>query len=230
MKHRIFVPIFVAAILALGSALPSSGQSTAPTAQARYPQWTGSGYPAARHLAVMLLQFDNAAVNMAQAAQRSATDANVKRLAGDIIAERSRELTTMRSAYQKQYGEAPPAWGGTGGNYGAMGGGGMMGGGPGYSGHHNNGYNNNGYNMMAGTMGQMMTYGDGYQTMMGNSSNWWGGGNAGTAFVPALMRLDAMQISMATLGLQSNAQNLGGMYRTIIATRTSELSRLSKML
>ncbi|HUZ49329.1 MAG TPA: hypothetical protein VMW12_06240, partial [Candidatus Dormibacteraeota bacterium] len=85
-------------------------------------------------------------------------------------------------------------------------------------------------NMMGGTMGQMMAYGDGYQTMMGNSSNWWGGGNAGTAFVPALMRLDAMQISMATLGLQSNAQNLGGMYRTIIATRTSELSRLSKML
>lgn len=63
MKHRIFVPIFVAAILAVGSALPSSGQSTAPTAQGRYPQWTGSGYPAGRHLEVMLLQFDNAAVN-----------------------------------------------------------------------------------------------------------------------------------------------------------------------
>ncbi len=220
MKHRIFVPIFVAAILAMGSALPSLGQSTAPTAQGRYPQWTGSGYPAARHLEVMLLQFDNAAVNMAQAAQRSSADATVKRLAGDIIAQRSRELTTMRSAYQKQYGEAPPAWGAAGGSYGTMRGGGMMGGGRG----------NNGYNMMGGTMGQMMAYGDGYQTMMGNASNWWGGGNAGTAFVPALMRLDAMQISMATLGLQSNAQNLGGMYRTIIATRTSELSRLSKML
>jgi len=220
MKHRIFATIFAAVILAIGSAVPSSGQSTAPTAQTRYPQWTGSGYPAARHLEVMLLQFDNAAVNMAEAAQRSTTDANVKRLASDIIAQRARELTTMRSSYQKQYGETPPAWGGTGGNYGPMGGGGMMGGGRG----------NNGYNMMGGTMGQMMAYGDGYQTMMGNSSNWWGGGNAGTAFVPALMRLDAMQISMATLGLQSNAQNLGGMYRTIIATRTSELSRLSKML
>ncbi len=219
MKYRIFIPIFVAAIIAMGLALPSSGQSTAPTAQGHYPQWTGSGYPAGRHLEVMLLQFDNAAVNMAQAAQRSSAGAAVKHLAGEIIAQRSRELTTMRSAYQKHYGEAPPAWGGAG-NYGMMHGGGMMGGGRG----------NSGYNMMGGTMGQMMAYGDGYQTMMGNSSNWWGGGNAGTAFVPALMRLDAMQISMATLGLQSNPQGLGGTYRTIIDARTSELSRLSKML
>lgn len=225
MKHRIVVPIFAAVVLAMGSALPSSGQSMAPTAQARYPQWTGAGYPAERHLAVMLLQFDNAAVNMAQAAQRNATNANVKRLASEIVAQRSRELTTMRSAYQKQYGETPPAWGGAGGNYGAMRGGGMMGGGPG-----DNEHRNNGYNMMGGTMGQMMAYGDGYQTMMGNSSNWWGGGNAGTAFVPALMRLDAMQISMATIGLQSKPGSLEGLYRTIIATRTSELSRLSKML
>ncbi len=227
MKHRILAPIFVAAILAVGWAVPSSAQSAAPPARAGYPQWTGSGYPVARHLEVMLLQFDNAALNMAQAAQRSATNANVKGLAGEIIAGRSRELTAMRSAYEKQYGAAPPAWGGAGGNYGPMGGGGggMMGGPNGY-----NGPNGRGGYMMGGSMGQMMEYGDGYQTMMGNSSNWWGGGNAGTAFVPALMRLDAMQISMATLGLQSNPQGLGGMYRTIIDARTSELSRLSKML
>ena len=210
MKRNIFLIAIAAVMLAAGLALPSSGQSTRPANQARYPQWTGAGYPVDRHLAIMLVQFDNAAVNMAQGAQSSTASADVKGLAADVIAQRSRELTSMRAEYQKRYGEAPPAWGAANGDYGAMRG--------------------NGSGMMGGTMGQMMAYGDGYQTMMGNSSNWWGGVNAGTSFVPALMRLDAMQISMATLGLQSNAGDLGGLYRTVISARTSELARLSKML
>ena len=226
MKRNIFLIAIAAVMLAAGLALPSSGQSTRPANQARYPQWTGAGYPVDRHLAIMLVQFDNAAVNMAQGAQSSTASADVKGLAADVIAQRSRELTSMRAEYQKRYGEAPPAWGAANGDYGAMrgNGSGMMGGGQQLMG------GNNGYAMMGGTMGQMMAYGDSYQTMMGNSSNWWGGVNAGTSFVPALMRLDAMQISMATLGLQSNAGDLGGLYRTVISARTSELARLSKML
>lgn len=74
----------------------------------------------------------------------------------------------------------------------------------------------------------MMGYGDAYQMMMGGQSNWWGSTNADSGFVQALIRLDAMEISMATLGLSSSEPDTEKLARSVVSARTDELSRLSK--
>ncbi len=81
-----------------------------------------------------------------------------------------------------------------------------------------------------GMMGQMMTSGDRYQMMMGQQSNWWGSTGADAGFAPALIRLDAMEISMATLGLRSNTAQTQALTHTILSARATELARLSNML
>lgn len=213
--------------LAATSFVPAFAQSTSPTQ--RIPAWTGAMYPPDRHIFVMLLHFNDAALAMAQAAQKSTTKDNVKNLAADVIAQRSRDLTTEQAAYRAQYGQAPPAWG----NW-TMGANGMMSGSANgmMNGSTNGMMNGSGNGMMGsgGMTGQMMTTGDGYQMMMGYQSNWWGTSGADTGFVPALIRLDAMEISMATLGLRSHVTQTKTLCRTILSARTTELARLSNML
>ena len=250
MRSHTPVTIAWSLVLCVALAAASEAQTSAPTAGSN-PVWTGAAYPMSRHVGIMLVHLDDAALAMAQSAQQHATSKTVKGLAIDIIAERSREVSQLKSAYQKQYGEAPPAWGpgmgymrsgsgvhgsgntrnnmmnGTGSN-------GVVGSGHGMMGASSSGN----YGMAGGSeigersmMGQMMMSGDNYQMMMGNPSNWWGPGiTADAGFVPALLRLDAMQMSMASLGLRSSDTETRNLSRSVVSARVAELARLSKLL
>jgi uncharacterized protein (DUF305 family) len=224
----------IATLVAFVAALTGpSAANTTPSASEGYPHWTGASYPFAQHLTIMMLHLDDAALAMARSAQQSAKSDSVKKLALDVIAERGRESATTRSAYTKKFGEAPPAWPTPQDTYGSgmMGGGygsGMMGEG------HGPGTMGGGYGQRDGSRtngswyGPMMGYGDSYQMMMGGRSNWWGTSNANEGFVPALIRLDAMEISMAALGLSSSDADAKKLARDVISARTDELSRLAK--
>lgn len=212
------VVAFTASLLGPAAAQPISAPSGG-----TYPNWTGASYPFPQHLTTMLLHLDEAALAMARTAQKSAKNENVKKLAADVVAERSRDVQTMRSEYNKRYGQTPPVWPSPQSGRGAYGPG-MMGGGygPGMMGGSGTvGGNGSWY-------GPMMGYGDSYQMMMGGQSNWWGSTNADDGFVQALMRLDAMEISMATLGLSSSDPDTKKLARSIVSARTNELSGLSK--
>lgn len=202
-------------VIALALLAPASARSTSPGTS--FPASTGAGYPFGRHLAIMLVHMDGTGLAMAEDAQQHASSDVVKRLAAEIGAQRSKEIASGEKAYRKQYGQTMPAWMGSGmaGSSG-MAGGGMMGGGTGMAG--------------GGMTGQMMSYGDGYQMMMGDGANWWGSSNVDSGFVPAIMRLDAMQVSMATLGVHSSDVQTARLCSTIVSSRTAELSRLAKML
>jgi uncharacterized protein (DUF305 family) len=178
----------------------------------------------------MILHLDDAALAIAREAQQTAKSESTKKLAASVVAERTSEIATIRSAYDKRYGQAPPAWPTPQAGYGP----GMMGGG------YSSGMMGSGSSMMGsgtgmmsgatGMMGMMMGYGDAYQMMMGGRGNWWGSGNADAGLIPALMRLDSMQISMASLGLTSTDADAKTLARRIVAARTAELSRLSGSL
>jgi hypothetical protein len=75
----------------------------------------------------------------------------------------------------------------------------------------------------------MTGQGDTYQMMSGRSF-WWGSANVDRGFGPALMRLDAMEISMATLGLTSGNTNDEKLARNVLSARSQELSSLSKIV
>lgn len=232
MKHHV---VALASLLAFAGPLTSAAVSQPTSPSPNYPNWTGAPYPFAQHLTIMLLHMDDAALAMARTAQQKAKDPNVKRIAADVIADRSREAAALNSAYAKRYGQNAPAWPtpqtGTG-SYGPgmMGSGygpGMMGGGYGRGGsRYGPGMMGGGYG--AGMMGPMMGYGDGYQTMMDWRSNWWGSSSVDTGFVPALLRLDAMEVSMASLALTSNDASENDLVRGVLATRAAELARLAK--
>jgi len=229
VNYRFLASFASALALVAMLAAPTLAQTTAAGAPS-YPAWTGARYPANRHIEVMLVHLDSAALAMAEATQRNATSTNLKKLAAAVISERSKEIAQANAAYQKQYGQAPPVWGPGDGGY-------MHGSG---AGGHMDGSGAGGYGMMGGSgmmggrgtggYGQMMTYGDNYQMMMGDRSNWWGGSNAESGFVSALMRLDAMQISMASLGVRATDPDTQSLSRTIVASRIAELSRLANML
>ncbi|TAM56407.1 DUF305 domain-containing protein [bacterium] len=162
----------------------------------------------------MFLHLDDAALAMARTAQKDAKSESVKSLAAAVISERSGDIEKLRATYQKQYGQAPPAWPGPQGGQG-MHGQGMMAG-PG---------------MMMGGAGSMMGAGDAYQMMMtGGRSNWWGAADPDEGFVPALMRVDAMEIAMATLGFSSNDTGTKDLARRVASSRTRELSSLAGMV
>lgn len=232
MKRSIWFRLTTAIAFASMLTGPSVAQPTA-TAPSSYPNWTGAPYPLAQHLTIMLLHFDDAAIAMGRAAQQNAKSESVKDLAAAVITERTRDIDATRSVYTKQYGQAPPAWPTPQNGYGP----GMMGGyGPGMMG------GGHGPGMMAGSYGQpggtgnagprygpmMMGYGDAYQMMMGGRANWWGSASADDSFVPALVRLDAMEISMATLGLTASDAATKRLAHNILSARTDELSRLAK--
>jgi uncharacterized protein (DUF305 family) len=228
-KPSLFLRLASAAAFVVALTGPSVAQTTPPAPQG-YPHWTGASYPFAQHLTIMMFHLDDAAVAMARSAQQSAKSDSVKKLAGDVIAERARESATSRSAYTKKFGEAPPAWPTPQGAYGS----GMMGGGSG-SGMMGGGYGSgmmgggSGSGMMGGGYGSgMMGYGDSYQMMMGGRSNWWGTSKADEGFIPALIRLDAMEISMAALAFSSADVGAKALASDVISTRTDELSRLAK--
>jgi uncharacterized protein (DUF305 family) len=199
----------------------------------------------------MLLNSDQTALSMAQTAQQSPTSAAIKQLAADVASERTRNIATLRSAYSKRYGQTPPVRPSPQRGYGPYGPG-MMGGygsgsgyGPGMMGRNGAG-RGVGPGMMGGAgpvlggqpgargsgpwYGPMMGYGDSYQMMMGGRSFWWGSTNAEKGFVPALMRLDAMEISMATIGLTSGDANDEALARNVLSARSQELARLSKLV
>ena len=244
--------IFAGVALCLGLAMPVVAQpAPASSGAPSYPSWTGNAYPLAQHLQVMLLNSDQTALSMAQTAQQSATSAAIKKLAADVASERTRDITTLRSAYSKRYGQTPPARPAPQRGYGPYGPG-MMGGygsGSGY-GQGMMGRNGAGRGVGPGMMGgagpgpggqpgvrgsgpwygPMMNYGDSYQMMMGGRSFWWGSTNAEKGFVPALMRLDAMEISMATIGLTSGDANDEALARNVLTARSQELSRLAKLV
>lgn len=214
-------------ILALTSALTGTAfAQPAPTPRA-YPSWTGATYPFEQHLSIMLLHLDDAALAMARTAQRDAKSAGTKLLSSKVIAERTRDIAALHSLYTQRYGQEPPAWpapqNGSGprmmGGYdGMMGGyGGMMGGNP-------------GRRMGGAGYGPMMGYGDTYQMMMGNRANWWGSSSIDASFAPALMRLDAMEISMATLGLTSTESAMKALTHKVVSARAAELSQLAAAL
>lgn len=208
---------FTATLTGVSVAQPTSSPSG-------YPGWTGASYPFDQHLTIMILHLDDAALAIARQAQQTAKSESTKKLAAGVVAERTSEIASIRSAYDRRYGQAPPAWPTPQVGYGP----GMMGGGygPGMMGRgYRPGMMGGGYG--AGMMGMMMGYGDVYQMMMGGRSNWWGSANADTGLVPALIRLDAMQISMATLAVTSNDADTKSVAHRIVSARTAELSRLS---
>lgn len=213
-----------AAIVAAGGA-GALGVSAANLVQAQSPApsgpWTGAGYGFAQHHAVMQLNMDQAAIAMARTARQSAKDDAVKRLADAVVAERTKDLDAGREAYRKEYGAAPPAWPGTQSRPGY--GPGMMGGGYG-SGMMRGG------GRPGGWYGPMMAQGDAWQGMMGWRGGWWQGSDADRGFPAALVRLDAMQISMATLALQGGDAALRERARAIVAARTGELTRAGALL
>ncbi len=98
-------------VIALAGSLtgPIAAQSNSVPA-AGYPRWTGASYPITQHLSVMLLHLDDAALAMARNAQQSAKSETVKKLAADVVAERTHDIDAARSVYAKKFGEAPPAW------------------------------------------------------------------------------------------------------------------------
>ena len=102
---------FATIALCFGLAVPGAAQpaQTSPGAP-RYPSWTGRAYPFAQHLQIMLLNFDQTALSMAQTAQKNTKSATVKKLAMQVASERSGDIAAIRSAYDKRYGQAPPAW------------------------------------------------------------------------------------------------------------------------
>lgn len=259
MRMRRTVLTFAAGALFLGLAVPVAAQPTPASSSAPgYPTWTGTAYPLAQHLQIMLLHFDQAALSMAQTAQQNAKSNTTKKLAAEVASQRSRDIAVLRSTYSKRYGETPPAWPSTQSGYGPYGpgmmggygqggyGAGMMGGnGPGRNGGPP-AQGGNGPGMMGGYApgpnggsraqgsgpwyGPMMGQGDAYQMMMGGRSFWWGSTNVDKGFVPALMRLDAMEISMATLGLTSGNTNDEKLARNVLSARSQELSSLSKIV
>lgn len=232
MKWHFFARL--ASTLALVGLLtaPSLAQ---PTSSPGYPNWTGTSYPFEQHLSIMLLHFDDTALAMARTAQEAAKSASVKHLAATVIPELTQAIDAMRSAYAKKYGQQPPAWPNPQSGYGpgmmfGNGGAGMIGGryGPGMMyGPGSNGGTSNG-----GTWyGPMMGYGDGYQMMMGRRAYWWGSSsNVDAGFVPSLMRLDAMEISMATLGLTATDPSTKVLVQGVVSARTAELSHLAQTI
>src|ERR1035437_730977 len=250
---------FASIALCLGLAVPVAAQpKPASSGAPGYPSWTGTAYPFAQHLQIMLLHFDQAALSMAQTAQQNATSVTIKKFAARVASERSRDIAAVRSAYSERYGQAPPAWPSPQSGYGPygpgmMGGYGQGGNGPGMMGGDSPGPNGgqsaqSGYGpgMMGGNgpgqnggpraqgsgpwYGPMMGQGDSYQMMMGGRSFWWGSSNVDKGFVPALMRLDAMEISMATIGLTSGDANDETLARKVLSARSQELSSLSKIV
>ena len=233
----------VASVLALVGLLvaPSLAQQTSPSPS--YPNWTGAQYPFSQHLSVMLLHFDDVALALARAAKNDATSASIKALATNVINARTREIETVRAIYTKTYGRTPPALPSPQAGYGP----GMMYGSS--YGHGDGNGNGNGNGMMGGPgmmygsqasgsganeqplYGPMMGYGDGYQIMMGGRANWWRGtSSVNEQFVPALMRLDAMELSMATLGLTATDASTKDLARNVVSGRTAELARLAQTI